>query len=146
MFLQVCVTHFEYWLHVKFSLLAARPNKFHPGGEIFCMWMRGNNIFFPVERENNRKTILIWTAPMTLKYIVVKFVVLLQIIFVFFCLRFINFFAVRLVHYRICLLNTYFRNIKDLVIIFLFYLRKYKEKEKKLRKLLKVTGRKSCEY
>ena len=46
----------------KFSLLTARSNRSCPGGEIFRIWTRGNNIFFPVKWENNRKTIFIWTA------------------------------------------------------------------------------------
>ena len=62
-FLQVYVTHFEYWLLSKFSHLTARQNKSRPGGEIFRIWTRGNNIFFPVKRENNGKTIFIWIAP-----------------------------------------------------------------------------------
>ena len=62
-FLQVYVTHFEYLLLQKFSLLTARQNKSRPGGEIFRIWTRGNNIFFPVKREKNWKTIFIWTAP-----------------------------------------------------------------------------------
>ena len=62
-FVQVYVTHFEYWLLSKFSHLTARLNKSHPGGEIFRIWTRENNILFPVKRENNGKTIFIWTAP-----------------------------------------------------------------------------------
>ena len=85
-----------------------------------------------------------------LKSIFVKFAVLSRIIFIFYCFRLISFdrgflfFAVRTVYYRICFLNTCLRNIKDLVIIFLFYMRKYKEKEKKKKfwRLLKVTGKK----
>ena len=65
-----------------------------------------------------------------LKDLVVKFVVLLWLIFVFYCFRLINsqrgflFFVVRTTHYRICFLNTCLHNIKDLVIIFLLYLQK----------------------
>ena len=62
-FLQVYVTHFEYWLLSKFSHLTARQNKSRPRREIFRIWTRGNNIFFPVKRENNGKTIFIWIAP-----------------------------------------------------------------------------------
>ena len=62
-FLQVYVTHFEYWLFSKFSHLTPRQNKSRPGGEIFCIWTRGNNIFSPGKRKNNGKTIFIWTAP-----------------------------------------------------------------------------------
>ena len=34
-FLQVYVTHFEYWLPSKFPNLTAHPNKSHPGGKYF---------------------------------------------------------------------------------------------------------------
>ena len=61
-FLQVYVTHFEYWLLSKFSHLTARQNKYRSSGEIFRIWTRGNNIFFPVKRENNGKTIFIWKS------------------------------------------------------------------------------------
>ena len=64
-FLQVYVTHFEYWLLSKFSHLTARQNKSRLGEEKFRIWTWGNNIFFPVKQENNGKTLLIWTAPQT---------------------------------------------------------------------------------
>ena len=64
-FLQVYVTHFEYWLLSKFSNLAACQNQSRAGGEIFRIWTWGNNIFFPVKRESNGKTISLWTAPKT---------------------------------------------------------------------------------
>ena len=64
-FLQVYFTHFECWLLSKCSHLTACQNKSRPGRGIFRRWTRGNNIFFPVKRENNGKTIFIWTAPKT---------------------------------------------------------------------------------
>ena len=66
-FLQVNVTYFEYWLLSKFSHLTALQNKSHPCREIFRIWTRGNKIFFPVKRKNYGKTILIWTAPETIR-------------------------------------------------------------------------------
>ena len=56
-------------LNVGFLQIACQ-NKSRPGGEIFCMWTRGNNIFFPVKRENNGKTIFIWTGSKTFCFII----------------------------------------------------------------------------
>ena len=65
-----------------------------------------------------------------LKDLVVKFVVLSRIIFVFYCFKLINshrgFPFLQLSSKCTCL-----QNIEDLAIIFLFYLRKYKEEGKK---------------
>ena len=62
MFLQVCDTHFKHWFAAIFSRLTVRQNKSRPAGEIFriCTWR--NDIFFPVKRENNGKTIFISTT------------------------------------------------------------------------------------
>ena len=54
-FLQVYVNLFEYWLLSKFSHLTARQNKSRPGGEIFRIWTRGNNIFSRLSGKTTRK-------------------------------------------------------------------------------------------
>ena len=96
---------------------------------------------------NKRKSLQVNSA---LKKLVIKFVVLLRIIFIFYCFRLTNSnrgclcFPLRTVHYIICFLNTCLRNMKNPVIIFLFPIRKYKEKQKKTKfwEFLKVSGEK----
>ena len=61
-FLRLCVTHFKCWFLVKFSDLTTRPNKSWTAREIFFIWMRGNDIFFPIKQENNGKIIFRWAV------------------------------------------------------------------------------------
>ena len=71
------LSHFSSSLCHPFWILASckifplnSPHKSCPGGEIFRIWTRGNNIFFPVKRENNGKTIFIWTGSKTFCFII----------------------------------------------------------------------------
>ena len=54
-FLQVYVTHFEYWFLSKFSHLTARQNKSRPGGEIFRNEREEIKYFFPLSGKTTGK-------------------------------------------------------------------------------------------
>ena len=51
--------NFSSRLNIRFmqnvSHLTARQNKSRPAGKVLRIWMRGNNIFFPVKQQRNGK-------------------------------------------------------------------------------------------
>ena len=103
-FLQVHVTHFEYWLLAQ-------------AGKYFVYEREEIIFFFPVKRENNGKTIFIWTAP--------KFFIICFRLSLYNCKEKLwSFMAKKMfIKIRLCILMTYV--FKSNVIFIKIYMVKF---------------------